>query len=161
MSMVPEKQQPKASAKIKDVNNQSKLQVKSHQHIRNTAIAEAEASAKPKAQMSISTTATAATALPLAASTSSSSFPSTTKWKQLLTKVLNSDVEAATQPEGKFMFQDLSIYFFQCTLQFLHQKNHAIALSQTMRLRSVLLWSAIKHMLNMWYTFIFHFTLLH
>jgi len=68
MLMVPKERQPKASAKIKDVNNQSELQVKSHQHIHNAAITEAETSAKLKAQMSISMTATAATALPLTAS---------------------------------------------------------------------------------------------
>jgi hypothetical protein len=33
MSTVSEKQQPKASAKLKDANNQSELQLKSYQHV--------------------------------------------------------------------------------------------------------------------------------
>ena len=59
MLMIPKKWQPKSLVKIKDVNNQSELQVKSHQHIHNAAIAKAEASAELKAQTSISTTAIA------------------------------------------------------------------------------------------------------
>ena len=97
MLTVPEKRQPKASAKIKDVNNRSELQVKSHQHVRNAAIAEAEASAKLKAQTSISTTATAATLV-----TTSSPLSTTTKRKQPPTEVVDSNDEADTQPKGKF-----------------------------------------------------------
>ena len=84
MLTVPKKQQPKLSAKIKDANNWSGLQLKSHQHIHNAVIAKAEASAKLT-----STISTAATTLPLGASTS---------------KVINSNVKAETQPKGKFLF---------------------------------------------------------
>jgi len=94
MSIVPEKRQPKASAKIKDTNN-----------VRKAAIAEAEASAKLKAQTSISTTAIAVTAQP--PNPSGSSFPSTTKRKQPPPEVLDSNDEADTQSKGKSMLQDL------------------------------------------------------
>jgi hypothetical protein len=90
MSIVPEKRQPKASAKLKDANNRRELQVKSHQHVRNAAIAEAEASAKLKAQTSISTTVATA-------QFPTSSFPSTTKRKQPPPEVLDSNDEADTQ----------------------------------------------------------------
>ena len=114
MSTIPEKRQPKASAKLKDANNWSELQVKSHQHVCNTAIAEAEAAAKLKAQTSTSTTATAIT---LGASTSMpSSFPSITKRKQPPPEVLDSDDEADTQPKGEFLLQlqDPKLIFSMC-----------------------------------------------
>ena len=63
------------------------VQLKSYQHIHNAAIAEAKASAKLTS--TVFTTATTATTLPPAASTS---------------KVINSDVQAETQPKGKFLF---------------------------------------------------------
>lgn len=101
MSTFPEKRQPKASAKIKDANNRSELQVKSHQHVRNAAIAEAEAAAKLKAQTSTSTAVTPGAST----STASSSFPSTTKRKQPPNEVLDSNDEADTQPKGEFLLQ--------------------------------------------------------
>jgi hypothetical protein len=97
---VPEKRQPKASAKLKDANNRSELQVKSHQHVRNAAIAEAKAAAKLKAQTSTSSTTTAALT-PTASTAAFSAFPITAKRKQPPTEGPDSNDEATTQPKGK------------------------------------------------------------
>ena len=114
MSTIPEKRQPKASAKLKDANNRSELQVKSHQHVCNTTIAKAEAAAKLKAQTSTSTTATAVT--PGASTSTPASFPSTTKRKQPPPEVLDSDDKADTQPKGEFLLQlqDPKFIFSMC-----------------------------------------------
>lgn len=113
-----EKRQPKASVKLKDDNNQSEPQIKSHQHVCDATLAVAKAAKTPPA---VTPTLTASM------STSTSHSRPTAKRKQPPPEVTDSDGDPEVEPDplkGKFtILLCLDFVYFNKNHSHVIQKN--------------------------------------